>query len=196
MCHTSLGVLNHALINVVEERIVALTRVEKAAIIAELSGVASQALSAVVALNHGLTVEEMTELRVNARKMQVFLKVVPNNLLYRAVVGSEFECLQDTLTGPTLIAFSKSEPGSAGRLIRDFAKTHPKLGVKAVAIGGTAFDGKQLDLLASLPTLDEARASLMSVMIAPVGKLVRTLPETYTKLVRATAAVRDLKQAA
>lgn len=174
----------------------ALTRVTKEAIVAEVSGVASTAISAVVALNHGMSAGEMTELRVHARKMQVFLKVVPNNLLSRAVVGSDFECLQECLLGPTIIAFSKSEPGAAGRLIRDFAKTHPKLGVKAVAIGGKAYDAQQLDMLASLPSFDEALASLMSVMLAPVGKLVRTIPETYTKMVRVVAAVRDLKQAA
>lgn len=174
----------------------ALNRVTKEAIVAEVSVVAGTALSAVVALNHGLTVEEMTELRANARKMQVFLKVVPNNLLSRAVLGSEFECLQETLTGPTLIAFSKADPGAAGRLIRDFAKAHPKMGVKAVAIGGKAFGGQQLEMLAALPTYDEAVSMLLSVMIAPVSKLVRTLPETYTKMVRVVAAVRDLKQAA
>lgn len=174
----------------------ALTRLVKEAIVAQMSDVASNALSAVVALNHGLSAGEMTELRVNARKMQVFVKIVPNNLLSIAVAGSAFECLQDRLTGPTLIAFSKTEPGAAGRLIRDFAKTHPKLGVQAVAIGGKAFDGSQLELLASLPSYDEAVASLLSVMIAPIGQLVRTIPETYTKLVRATSAVADLKKAA
>ncbi len=174
----------------------ALTRVTKEAIVAEVTGVASIALSAVVALNHGLSAGEMTELRVNARKMQVFLKVVPNNLLSRAVVGSEFACIQEKLLGPTIIAFSRNEPGSAGRLIREFAKTHPKLGVKAIAIGGKAYDAQQLDMLASLPSKDEALASLLSVMKAPVGKLVRTIPETYTKMVRVLAAVRDLKQAA
>ena len=174
----------------------ALTRVTKEAIVAEVTDVALTALSAVVALNHGLTAGEMTELRVNARKMQVYIKVVPNNLLKRAVSGSEFECLQARLLGPTIIAFSKNEPGSAGRLIRDFAKTHPKMGVSAVAIGGKAFDAQQLDMLATLPSRDEALASLMSVMNAPVAKLVRTLPETYTKMVRVVAAVRDLKQAA
>lgn len=174
----------------------ALSRVTKEAIVTEVTAVASQAISAVVALNHGLSAGEMTELRVNARKQQVFIKVVPNNLLKLAVAGSEFECLQECLIGPTIIAFSKNEPGAAGRLIRDFAKTHPKMGVKAVAIGGKAYDAQQLDMLASLPSFDEAVASLMSVMLAPVGKLVRTMPETYTKVVRAVAAVRDLKAAA
>jgi large subunit ribosomal protein L10 len=175
---------------------VALTRVAKEVIVAEVSDVASKAISAVVALNHGLTVEEMTELRNNARKMQVYLKVVPNTLLKRAVTGSTFECLKDTLAGPTIIAFSKAEPGSAGRLIRDFAKTHEKLGVRALSIGGKAFDGKQLELLASLPSKDEALATLMSVMQAPVTKLARTMSETYAKMVRTVAAVRDHKEAA
>lgn len=174
----------------------ALTRQEKEMIVAEVSAVASEALSAVVALNHGMTAGETTELRAKARKMKVYLRVVPNTLLSRAVKGTEFECLTEQLTGPTVIAFSKEEPGSAGRLIRDFAKDHEKLGVKALAVGGQAYDAKQIDMLAKLPTRDEALATLMAVMQAPVTKLARTTSETYAKLVRAVAAVRDQKQAA
>ena len=178
------------------ETLVALTRQAKESIIAEVSDVASKALSAVVALNHGLTAAETTELRAKARKMQVYLRVVPNTLLSRAVKGTAFECLDESLSGPTMIVFSKADPGSAGRLIRDFAKGHEKLGVKALAIGGQAFEAKQLDMLATLPTRDEALAILLSVMQAPVTKLVRTTSETYAKLVRTVAAVRDQKQAA
>ncbi|MCD6047442.1 MAG: ribosomal protein [Gammaproteobacteria bacterium] len=174
----------------------ALTRQDKEKIVAEMVAVASQSLSAVVALNHGMTAGETTELRAKARQMNVYLRVVPNTLLIRAVAGTEFECLAEQLTGPTVIAFSKEEPGSAGRLIRDFAKTHEKLGIKAFAVGGMAYDAKQIDMLASLPTREEALATLMSVMQAPVTKLARTTSETYAKLVRAVAAVRDQKQAA
>ncbi len=174
----------------------ALTRQDKEAIVAKVSRVASNAFSAVIALNHGLTAAETTELRATARKMKVYLKVVPNTLLSRAVKGTEFECLDKDFAGPTILAFSQEEPGAAGRLIRDFAKNHEKLGIKALAVGGKAFDAKQIDLLAKLPTRNEALASLMAVMIAPVTKLARTTKETHAKLVRAVAAVRDQKQAA
>lgn len=174
----------------------ALTLEAKQAIVAEVSDVASNAHSAVVALNQGLTVTEMTELRMKARQMQVYIKVVPNTLLRRAVSETDFVCLVDSLTGPTIIAFSKADPGSAGRLIRDFAKGHEKLGIRSLAIGGKAFDASQLSMLAELPTRDEALAILMSVMQAPVTKLARTMSETYAQVVRVMAAVGDKKQAA
>lgn len=174
----------------------ALTRQTKEKIVAEVSDVAAKALSAVIALNHGLAADETTELRVKARAMKVYLKVVPNTLMVRAFQGTDFECLADNLVGPTLLAFSLEDPGAAGRLIKDFAKGHEKLGVKALAIGGKAFDPTQLDLLASLPTRDQALSMLLSVMQAPVTKLVRTTSETYAQLVRVVAAVGDGKKAA
>jgi large subunit ribosomal protein L10 len=101
--------------------------------------------------------------------------VVKNTLARRAVAGTEFECMQDGLVGPLVLAFSMEDPGCAARLISDFAKTHNKLITKVVAIGGQAYGASELDRLARLPTRDQGIAMLMSVMKAPVGKLVRTL---------------------
>ena len=174
----------------------ALTRKAKEEIVAQVSDVASKAISAVIALNLGLSAADATELRAKARAMKVYLRIVPNNLLSRAVSGTQFECLDDHLVGPTILAFSMEDPGAAGRLIRDFAKGHEKLGVKALAIGGKAFDANQLDMLATVPTRDEALAILMSAMLAPVTQFARTTAEMYTRVVRVTGAVRDQKQAA
>jgi Ribosomal protein L10 len=93
--------------------------------------------------------------------------------------------MQSGLVGPLLIAFSMDDPGSAARLINNFAKTHDKLITKIVAIGGQAFGGSELARLASLPTRDQGIGMLMSVMKAPTEKFVRTL-----------AAIRDQKEAA
>ncbi|MBX9704955.1 MAG: 50S ribosomal protein L10, partial [Gammaproteobacteria bacterium] len=106
------------------------------------------------------------------------------------------ECIQDSLTGPVVLAFSKTEPSAAARLVRDFAKDHEKLEVRALSIGGKLIAANQIDTVATLPTYDEAIAQLLSVMQAPIAKLVRTLAEPNTKLVRTIAAVRDQKQAA
>lgn len=173
----------------------ALTRQTKEKIVAEVSDVAAEALSAVIALNHGLAADETTELRVKARAMKVYLKVVPNTLLARALQGTDFACLAESLVGPTLLAFSLEEPGAAGRLIKDFAKGHEKLGVQSLAIGGKAFGASQLDVLASLPSRDEALATLLSVMQAPITKFVRTMSETYAQLVRVVAAAGEKKAA-
>jgi len=174
---------------------VALNLEQKKAIVAEVSDVAANALSAVAADYRGLTVSEVTELRSKAREKGVVLRVVRNTLARRALDNTEFACMRDALVGPLLLAFSKSEPGAAAKLIKDFMKEHEKLEVKALAIGGQLLAAKDLDVVAKLPTRDEAIAMLMSVMKAPVEKFVRTLAEPHAKLVRTIAAIRD-KQAA
>lgn len=169
---------------------------QKQAIVAEVSEAAGSALSAVLADYRGLTVEQMTELRAKARGAGVYLKVIRNTLAKRAVDGTEHECLKEALVGPTLLAFSHEDPGSAARLLKDFAKNFEALEVKALSIGGELLGADQLSRVASLPTRDEALATLMAVMQAPIVKLARTLNEVPGKLVRTVAAVRDQKQAA
>jgi large subunit ribosomal protein L10 len=174
----------------------ALNLEQKKAVVAEVADAANKALAAVAAEYRGLTVEEMTELRAKAREGGVFLKVAKNTLVSRAVEGTDYECMQDSLTGPLLFAFSMEDPGAAARLVKDYAKSHDKLIAKLVAVGGQLYDVSELDRLSSLPTYDQAIAILMGVMKAPIEKFVRTLAEPHTKLVRTVAAVRDAKQAA
>ncbi len=169
---------------------------QKQAVVAEVSEVAKTALSAVAAEYRGLTVEELTDLRVKARQGGVYVKVAKNTLVRRAVEGTEFECMTEALTGPILLAFSMEDPGAAARLVKDYAKEHDLLVAKTVAIGGELFDASELERLSKLPTYDQAISMLMGVMKAPVEKFVRTLSEPHAKLVRTFAAVRDAKQAA
>ncbi|RMH34145.1 MAG: 50S ribosomal protein L10 [Gammaproteobacteria bacterium] len=168
----------------------------KKAIVAEVNEIASKAISAVVAEYRGLTVSEMTELRKKARESGVYLRVIRNTLARRAVEGTEFACMQEAFVGPLVFAFSLEEPSAAARLFRDFAKEHENLKVTALAIGGNLMGAEQLDAVAKLPTKEEALATLMSVMQAPISKLARTLNEVPGKLVRTLAAIRDQKQAA
>lgn len=169
---------------------------DKQAIVADVADVASSALSAVVADYRGLTVDEMTEFRNRARAQGVYLRVVRNTLLKRAIAGTEYECLSESLTGPSILAFSQEDPGSAARVVKDFAKEHENLEVKALAVGGELLAASEIDKLAKLPTRDEAISLLMSVMQAPVTKLARTMKEVPTKFVRVVAAVKDQKEAA
>jgi large subunit ribosomal protein L10 len=177
------------------EKHVALGIEQKQQIVAEVKEVAASALSAVLADYRGLTVAEMTEMRVKARESGVYLRVVRNTLAKRAVEGTEYECLNDAFIGPTLLAFSQEDPGAAARLLKDYAKDLEDLEIKALSIGGEMLGADQLDRVAKLPTLDEARSLLMSVMQAPVVKLARTLNEVPGKLTRTVAAIRDQKQA-
>jgi large subunit ribosomal protein L10 len=174
---------------------VALRLEQKQRIVAEVNEIAASALSAVLADYRGMTVADMTAMRAKARETGVYLRVVRNTLAKRAIEGTEFECLDEAFLGPTLVAFSQDEPGAAARLIKDYAKEHETLEVKALSIGGEMLGADQIDRVAKLPTLDEARAMLMAVMQAPVVKLARTLNEVPGKLVRTVAAIGDQKQA-
>ena len=156
---------------------------DKKAIVAEVQEAASGALSAVVADARGVTVGAMTALRKEARENGVWMKVVRNTLAKRAIAGTEVECISDTLTGPSLIAFSHEHPGAAARIFKDFAKENDDFELKVAAFEGEVVD---VNMLATLPTYDEAIAKLMAVMKeASAGKLVRTI-----------AAIRDQKEEA
>lgn len=169
---------------------------DKKAVVAEVNEVAAKALSAIAAEYAGITVAKMTEFRAQARKEGVYLRVIKNSLAKRAINGTEFECLADALNGPIILAFSTEDPGSAARVVKEFTKGCEQLITKAVAIGGAVYPASDLDRLAKLPTLDQARAQLLGLMLAPAGKFVRTIAEPQAKFVRLLAAYRDQKQAA
>jgi large subunit ribosomal protein L10 len=169
---------------------------QKKAVVKEVAAVAAEAHSAVAAEYLGLTVDKMTELRVKARDEGVYLRVVKNTLARRAVEGTDFECIQDGLTGPLVLAFSQSDPGAAARVMKDFSKDNDKLIVKLVSVGGQLLEVSELDRLAKLPTRDQAISLLMAVMKAPLEKFARTLNEVPGKLVRTVAAVKDQKEGA
>lgn len=173
----------------------ALTLEDKKQIVSEVAAVAADAHSAVAAEYRGLTVEQMTDLRKKARAGGVYLRVVKNTLARRALEGTDFECMNEGLTGQLLLAFSQEDPGAAARVIKDFAKQNEKLNVKLVAISGQLLGASELDRLASLPTKEQAISMLMALMKAPVEKLARTMNEVPGKLVRTVAAIRDQKQA-
>ena len=174
----------------------ALSLTDKKAVVAEVAEVAKKAVSVVAADYHGLSVAEMTELRRNARESGVILRVVRNTLARRAFEDTDFSCMSEVLTGPLFLAFSEETPSAAARLVRDFAKEHEQLEVRALSLNGKLLGAESLAAIASLPTRDEALALLAYVMKAPVTQLARTFSETYAKLVRAVAAVGEQKKAA
>ena len=160
----------------------ALNLSQKQNVVAEVAEVAAKAHSLIAAEYIGTTVSQMTAMRKQARATGVFLKVVKNTLAARAVTGTEYECAKDSLVGPLLYAFSTEEPGAAGRLIKEFAKGNDKLQPKLVVVGGQQYPATHVDVLASLPTLDQALAML-----------ARVLAEPATMFARAVKAVGDLQ---
>lgn len=167
---------------------------DKKAIVASVNETASNALSLVIADARGVNVTKLTTLRQLARENNVTLQVIRNTLAKRAVAGTEFECVQEALVGPSIFGFSMEDPGAAARLFKDFAKQNENFEIKALSVGGKLLGAEQIDALAKLPTRDEALALLASVMIAPVTKLVRTFNEVPSKVTRVVAAVADKKR--
>ena len=168
---------------------------DKKTLVKEVNAVAGNSVTAVAAEYRGLSVADMTELRKEARNAGVYMRVVKNTLARRAVEGTEFECMQETLKGPILLAFAKDDPGAAARVIKDFAKGHDALQAVSLSAGGQLMPGSDLAKLASLPTLDQARAMMLGVLLAPMTKLVGTLAEAPAMLVR-TLGARSEQEAA
>ena len=153
----------------------ALNLSQKQEVVAELADVAAKAHSLIAAEYAGTTVSQMTAMRKKARESGVYLRVVKNTLASRAVAGTEFEVVQDKLVGPLLYAFSTEEPGAAGRLIKEFAKGNDKLQAKVVAVGGQLYPASHVEVLASLPTLDQALAMLARVLAEPAAMFARAV---------------------
>ena len=160
----------------------ALNLSQKQEVVAELAEVAAKSHSLVAAEYAGTTVAQMTAMRKKARESGVFLKVVKNTLASRAVAGTDFQVVQDALVGPLLYAFSTEEPGAAGRLIKEFAKGNDKLQTKVVSMGGQLYPAAHLEVLASLPTREQALAMLARVLAEPASMFARAVKAVGDKL--------------
>lgn len=167
---------------------------EKKAVVAEVTAQVAGAQTVVVAEYRGITVEHMTRLRVEARKQGVYLRVLKNTLVRRAIADTPFAGIADQLVGPLAYGIS-SDPVAAAKVMHEFAKTNDKFVVKAGAMPNFIMSAKDVGNLASMPSREELLSKLLGTMQAPIAQFVRTLNEVPTKFVRGLAAVRD-KQAA
>ena len=171
-----------------------LTVEAKQAVVTEVAAVAKTAQSAVAAEYRGLTVAEMTKFRMAARQAGVYVRVVKNTLARRAIEGTSFECMKGSLKGPLVLAFSREDPGAAARVVKGFAKEHEKLVTVALSIGGELYPASDIDRLASLPMLTDARTMFVRVLNAPLTQLVRTLAEPAAMLARTLKARSEQAQ--
>ena len=168
---------------------------DKKTVVAEVSAEVANAQSIIVAEYRGLGVVDLTVLRANARKSGVYLRVVKNTLVRRAVAGTPFEGLSAQLVGPLIYGISK-DPVAAAKLLNDFAKGNDKLAIKVGAMPNYVMDAAGVKALATMPSREELLSKLLGTMQAPITQFVRTLNEVPTKFVRGLAAVRDAKEAA
>lgn len=168
---------------------------DKKTVVAEVSAEVANAQSIIVAEYRGLGVVDLTVLRANARKSGVYLRVVKNTLVRRALAGTPFEGLSAQLVGPLIYGISK-DPVAAAKLLNDFAKGNDKLAIKVGAMPNYVMDVAGVKALATMPSREELLSKLLGTMQAPITQFVRTLNEVPTKFVRGLAAVRDAKETA
>lgn len=173
----------------------ALAKHEKERIVDEIKQVVATASTLVVSDARGLKVSELSQIRKEANDKGVHIQVIKNSLAKLAFKGSDFDCTEEILTGPSLFAFSFGEPGAAAKLLKTYAKNFEALEIKALAVEGQLLDGSQIDILAKLPSTDEAITLIASVLQAPIGKFATLLNEVPSKLARVLKAVHDNKMA-
>ena len=174
---------------------VALSKSEKERIVGEVKEVASNASSLVISDARGLKDSELSEVRQKATQSGIHIQIIKNSLAKLAFEGTDFGCSDEVLVGPSLFAFSFEEPGAAAKLLKTYAKNFDNLDIKALVVEGQLLDGGQIDILASLPSKDEAYGLIANVLQAPVGKFATLLNEVPSKLARVLSAVHDKKQA-
>jgi large subunit ribosomal protein L10 len=167
----------------------------KKEVVAEVSAKIANAQAVVIAEYRGLPVEDITNLRKQARASGVYLRVLKNTLARRAVQGTPFEKLADQMVGPLAYGIS-DDPVSAAKVLHAYAKTNEKLVIKGGAMPGQMMSAKEIGQLATLPSREELLAKLLGTMQAPIAKFVQTLNEVPGKFVRTVAAVRDQREKA
>jgi large subunit ribosomal protein L10 len=169
---------------------------QKKELVAELAEVAANAHSLIAAEYAGLSVAQLTELRRKARGSGVLVKVAKNNLVRRAVSGTQYACTQDQLVGPLLYVFSIEDPGAAGRLVKEYVKDNESLKPRLVAVAGKSYPASHVDVLAALPTREQALSMLLGVLVQPATQLARVLAEPAVQTVRVVNAAGQQKLAA
>jgi len=169
---------------------VALKIGEKKVVVQEIAEIASTAQSAVAAEYRGLTVQQLSSLRSNARELGVYVRVVKNNLVKIAIKDTSLECMDSSLKGPLIFAFSRDELGAAAKLVNDFKKDNDLLKPVAMAVNGELIDVEKLSQIAALPNRDQAISMLMAVMKLPIEKFVRILSAPNIKLVQTLSAYK------
>lgn len=160
---------------------------DKKAVVADIGAEVAQAQTMVLAEYRGIPVGELTTLRANARAQGVYLRVLKNTLARRAVQGTQFEALADSMVGPLIYGIS-ADPIASAKVLNDFAKTKDALVIKAGSINGQLLDVAGVKALASIPGRNELIAMLMGVMQAPVSGMARVLGAVAAKRAEETPA--------
>lgn len=164
-----------------------LNRSEKQAVVEEVTALAAKAQTLVMAEYRGITVADMTKLRVAARGAGVDLSVLKNTLARRAVAGSQFEVIGDQMTGPLIYGFSV-DAVAAAKVVADFAKTNDKLVIRGGAFAGKALDVNGVKQLANIPSKEVLLAQLCGLLMSPISRTAVVLGALAKKKEEGAAA--------
>jgi large subunit ribosomal protein L10 len=164
-----------------------LNRSEKEAVVAEVAALAAEAQTLVMAEYRGITVADMTKLRVAARGAGVDLSVLKNTLARRAVQGTPFESVGEQMTGPLIYGFSV-DAVAAAKVVADFAKTNDKLVIRGGSYGGKALDVNGVKQLASIPSKEVLLAQLCGLLMSPISRTAVVLGALAKKKEEGAAA--------
>ena len=151
-----------------------LNRSEKQAVIDEVAALAAKAQTLVMAEYRGITVADLTKLRVEARKAGVSISVLKNTLARRAVTGTPFEVAAEQMTGPLIYGFSE-DAVAAAKVVADFAKTNDKMVLRGGVYAGKSLDVDGVKSLASIPSKDVLLSQLLGLMQSPISRLARVV---------------------
>ena len=153
----------------------------KAPIIDEIKGNFDGAQGVVLADYRGLTVAEDTDLRRQLREAGVVYKVYKNTYIKRAIAGTTFEGLSESLEGPTAVAFCKTDATAPARIISKFAKTAPKIEIKCGIVEGTFYDQNAIKAIADIPSRDELLSRLLGSLKSPITNMARVIKQIADK---------------
>ncbi len=173
-----------------------LTKEDKVQFVSEVSQLAKDSCSVILSDYRNIPVDKMTQLRKKTREEDVVLKVVRNTLLKIALKGTDFEKLGEDCLGPSIVAFSLSDPGAGARILKEFSKENETFAIKSFGVDGKVFRASDIDKLASLPNREEAITKVAILIQMPVTKFVRTLNDVPTKLVRVLSVLKEQKEVA
>ena len=173
-----------------------MNRTEKNAAIEKMAGALRGAPHVIVTDFRGLTVNQSTDLRRRIRQAGGSFRVVKNRLARRAAVGTAAENVSTHLAGPRAVAFHGSDPVALAKVLTEFAKDNPQLGLVAGVVDAREVVGvEQLKALAALPGLPGLRAQVLAVLEAPAARLLRLVATPSAQLVRALDARREKLEA-
>ena len=166
---------------------------QKKELVKEVSSILLDADTILTADYRGLTANQLNKFRKIARSPGIYIKIVKNNMLKMALKDSEYSAIGEKITGPQILATACDNPGEFAKLVKKFIDDNDNIELKSLAYKGKELDLSEIKKLASLPTYDEAISMLMSLMQAPVQKLMATMTAVPTKMVRTLDAVKGIK---